>query len=271
MPDKKKPGKLFSVLMIGDIVGKSGCRAIFLHLKTLKKEHKIDFVIANGENAADGFGLTPQCMDDFFKSGVDVITSGNHIWHKSEIFANHYSSLPFLRPANYPQGNPGRGYCLLEQPDGPKVGVINLQGRECMRALDCPFRKADELVKRLRQTTALIFIDFHAEAPQEKQALAHYLAGRVSAVVGTHTHVQTSDETILKNHTAYLTDLGMTGPRHSVIGFEVEAARQRAINNVPIKMTPSENPSLISGALLKVCPSTGAAFSIDRISVKAKI
>lgn len=251
------------VLMLGDVSGKAGLGALFLGLSCAIKENKIDFVISNGENAADGFGIT---IDDYNKmktSGVDVITSGNHIWQKTEIFSILDSQDDILRPANYPEPCVGKGM-TIKNCGKYKIGVINLQGRVDMPLIDDPFRKAEALVRNIKKVTPIIFVDFHAESAEEKEALAFLLDGSVSAVVGTHTHVQTRDEKILANGTAYITDLGLTGVHGAVIGSSPEKAIERQLTQLPIRSEVAEGKGEMEGVIIDVSAETGKALKITR-------
>lgn len=251
-----------TALLLGDIVGQPGCRAVFIRLKSLIKKYHSDIVIANGENAADGFGITPEIMEQLFSSGVDVITSGNHIWQKKEIFSYFDTQERLLRPANYPKEAPGHGYCEVEV-KGVKVAVINLQGRDRLSPIDCPFHVGKNILKKLKSRIRIV--DFHAEAPDEKEALAYYLDGSVSAVVGTHTHIQTADERILEKGTAFITDIGMTGPVNTVIGMDIPTAIKRALTQLPLKMEVPDEPAEIRGVLLRIDEETGKTLSIERV------
>lgn len=252
------------VLLIGDVVGPSGMRALFMHLAQLKKRCRCDLVIANVENSAAGFGLTLAQADEFVGYGIDVMTTGNHIWQQREIWPRLDTDDRLLRPHNYPASVPGKGVCAV-QVAGVTVGVLNLEGRLGMSALNCPFRVAKAEVTRLRKVTPLVVVDVHAESLEEKEALALYLDGTVSAVVGTHTHVQTADERILPGGTAYLTDLGMTGPRNSVLGMKSEVVLRRSFSQMPLRMEVDEGPADICGALLSVDRRSGKAVGIERI------
>ena len=232
------------------------------------RERGIDFCVINGENSAGGFGITEASAGKLFSYGADVITTGNHVWDRQDTDTLLDSQSTILRPANYPPGVRGRGQVVAESRDGLKVGVLNLQGRIFMSAIDCPFRTADRIVDEMRLETSIIFVDFHAEATSEKMALGRYLDGRVSAVVGTHTHVMTADETILKGGTAYLTDAGMTGPHESIIGVRVEQSMARIIKQIPVRFSPASNDLRLSGVIIEVNPSTGKAESIERLHVK---
>ena len=252
------------VLVLGDIVGQSGCRALYAGLKSLVKKTDASVVVANAENASGGFGLTCEIADQLFSIGIAVLTSGNHIWQQREILTYMVDNTSVLRPANYPKNPPGSGSCIVDV-RGSLLGVINLQGRVRLSPLDCPFTVGSSVVRDLRRTTKSIIVDFHAEDTEEKEALGWYLDGEVSAVVGTHTHVQTADERILKKGTAYITDIGMTGPLNSTIGFSPEIARDRVITQMPLKMQVSDEPGVIRGVLVDIDDTTGRAVSIDRV------
>ncbi len=254
-----------SVLFISDIVGRPGRAAVREWVPRLRKRFDVDLCIANGENAAGGFGLTPHTAGELLARGIDVITSGNHIWDRREILPLLEEDGRILRPANYPSGAPGRGFTVRTLERGEKVAVVSLQGRVFMGESDCPFRTADELVEDLRRTTPLIVVDFHAEATSEKIALGWFLDGRVSAVIGTHTHVQTADERILPGGTAYLTDAGMTGPFDSIIGTVKQAALGRFLTQVPARFDVADGDVRLSGVVLTLDPDTGRAVGIERL------
>ncbi len=258
------------ILFIGDIVGKPARRAIDGLLAKIMAEHQIEFSIANAENAAGGMGITPAIAIEILDQGIDVLTSGNHIWAKKEIipFLNEESRL--LRPANYPDQVPGKGAGLFTSKHGTKVAVLNLEGRVFMKNLDCPFRVAEKESERLQKETRVIIVDFHAEATSEKVALASYLNGKVSAVLGTHTHVQTSDERILDGGTAAITDVGMTGPLDSVIGIRTEVALGRFLTQVPWKFDVATEDIELQGAVIDVDPETGKSRTIQRLRVPLK-
>ncbi|MCL6559401.1 MAG: TIGR00282 family metallophosphoesterase, partial [Firmicutes bacterium] len=230
------------LLMIGDIVGRSGRRAVKVNLSSLKKEYDLDMVIANGENAAGGKGITREVAQELFSSGVDVLTMGNHVWNKKEAFEYIDRETRIVRPANYPPGTPGIGANVYETRRKVKVAVINLAGRVFLQAIDCPFRKAEELVEMMKEKARVVVVDFHAEATSEKIAMGWFLAGKVSAVVGTHTHVQTADERILPGGTAYITDLGMTGPWNSIIGVKKEIIIEKFITQIPQRFEVATGP-----------------------------
>ncbi|MBI2460125.1 MAG: TIGR00282 family metallophosphoesterase [Candidatus Rokubacteria bacterium] len=255
-----------TLLMIGDVFGEPGRKAVFGLLPQLKAEYDVDFTIANVENAAGGAGVTPPIARALLDGGVDVLTSGNHIWDKKEIVEFITKENCLLRPANYPPGTPGVGAVVLKA-GAHKVGVLNLMGRIFMPTLDCPFRKADEELPRLREETPVIVVDMHGEATSEKQAMGWYLDGRASAVLGTHSHVQTADERILPAGTAYCTDLGLTGPVDSVIGIAKEIAIQRFVSQMPARFEPARGPTRLQGAVVRVDPETGRALEIRRLQV----
>lgn len=252
--------KSFKTLLLGDVYSDPGCRVIFSKLKSLIEKYQADFVIVNGENACNGFGVSVDNMEMLFACGVNVITSGNHIWQKDEIYPYLDSQENFLRPANFNKIAPGHGFTVCNG-----IGVLNLQGRINMPPIDDPFDSAVVCVDKLLQSTKTIFVDFHAESVEEKEALAYSLDGKVTAVVGTHTHVQTADERILPNGSAYITDLGMCGPKDSVIGCDKDLAIKRQKTQMPIKAVSSDNPANICGVLVESDPETGKAISITRI------
>jgi len=260
--------KSIRFLMLGDIVGAAG-RAIFQrHIDKIRKEHAIDAVIVNGENSAHGVGITPKIADFFKSCGVNVITSGNHIWHKKEIFPYLAAHHDLLRPANYPSGAPGVGVTTFSI-NSATAAVINLQGQVFMREnIESPFRTAETILTYLRDKTKLIFIDFHAEATSEKIALGVFLDGKVTAVLGTHTHVQTADERILPNGTAYVTDVGMAGSINSLLGMESSPIIQRFLTQLPVKFTVAMNPPYrLDGVIVEADPMSGKALSIKRIEI----
>jgi len=252
------------ILMIGDIVGRSGRKAVMETLTTIRQELKLDIIVANGENAAGGNGITSEIAKDLFGFGVDIITSGNHIWDKKEIISYIDREPRLLRPANYPSGTPGKGVGVYNI-NGFTVGVINLSGRVYMPDLDCPFKMADVLINNMCQQTNIILVDFHAEATSEKVALSRYLDGRISAFVGTHTHIQTADEKILSGGTAYITDLGMTGPYNSVIGVKVDLVLHKFTTQMPVRFEVADGPYQFNAVVIEVDEETGKAESIDRV------
>lgn len=255
---------------MGDIVGRPGRDACARLVTRLRAELSADFVLANAENAAGGFGLTPCIADDLLGLGIDVLTSGNHVYAKKEIEDYLTVSERLLRPANYPAGAPGRGTALLPDAEGRLVGVVNLQGVVFMDALDCPFTRGREEIERLRRATQCVVVDFHAEATAEKMAFARHVDGLCSAVLGTHTHVQTADETLLAGGTAFISDLGMTGPTDSVIGMGVEAVLERFLLKVPRRLEVARGSAVLCGAVVEVDDVTGRAQSITRLRVPAE-
>jgi metallophosphoesterase (TIGR00282 family) len=256
-----------NILFIADIVARPGRWAVSQVLPDLKKSHQIDFTIANVENAAGGFGLTKEIAKKIHSYGVDCLTSGNHIWDRKDIFPYLEEDQRILRPANYPQEAPGKGAAVYQTIAGEKIGVLNIQGRVYIKEINCPFRVAKEEVRKLKEETKIILIDMHAEATSEKIALGWYLDGEVSAIIGTHTHVPTADETILPRGTAYITDAGMTGAHDSVIGINKEDALARFLLQIPRRFTPAKGDVRFCGALVDVDVDTGKAKSIQRISI----
>lgn len=253
-----------NILFVGDIVGTPGLNIVQSWLPSLEKKYRADIIIANGENASDGKGLTEKEARILFDLGVKVITGGNHTWDKNQSQDFLKIEQRALRPMNYPKGTFGNGYYIVNSAKG-KVAVLNLQGRAFMATIDCPFRTAEWVLTKIRQETKNIFVDFHAEATAEKLALAYFLDGKVSAIVGTHTHIQTADERIFPNGTAYITDVGMTGPYDSVIGMKKEAAINRFIYQTPQKYQTATEQVHISAVLIKIDSETGKAKHIERI------
>jgi len=254
------------ILFIGDIVGEPGRRAVKILVPRLRAAHGLDFIIANGENSAGGNGITPMIAQELFEAGVDVITTGDHLWDQKEVIELLEKEPRFLRPLNYPRGTPGTGSGVFKVRDLPPVAVLNAQGRTFMQPpLDSPFHAAREEVMQLRQHARILFVDFHAEATSEKIAFARMLDGHVSAVVGTHTHVQTADEQIFPGGTAYLTDSGFTGPQESVLGREIQPVLERFLTNMPRRFGVAQNNVRLSGAIIEVDAATGKAVKIERV------
>ncbi|MDP2303465.1 MAG: TIGR00282 family metallophosphoesterase [Ignavibacteria bacterium] len=253
-----------NLLFIGDIIGKPGLEFVQTWLPSLIQKYKADVVIANGENASDGKGLTSKEGELLFNLGVHVITGGNHTWDKFQSQEYIRTEPRALRPLNYPKGAHGNGYYILNSKLG-KIAVINLQGRTYMASIDCPFRTADWVLSKIKSETNLIFVDFHAEATAEKIAMGLYLDGKVSAMVGTHTHIQTSDEKILSKGTGYITDVGMTGPYNSVIGMKVQAAINRFLFQTPQKYETAEGDIHIAGMFFKMDIKSGKTLEVERI------
>ena len=256
------------IFFIGDIIGKPGRRAVKAVLTSLISSREIDLVIANCENAAAGFGITRDIVEELYEAHIDILTSGNHIWDKKEVlgFIEDYETL--LRPANYPAAVPGKGSVLIPTAAGDYVGVLNLAGRIFMAPIDCPFVAAKKEIARLKTKTNVIIVDIHAEATSEKKALGWYLDGEVSAVLGTHTHVQTADNEVLPGGTAYISDVGMTGPFDSVIGIKKETIIERFLTQIPNKFDVAKNDLRLQGVLMDIDAQSGRASAIERISVQ---
>ena len=255
------------VLFIGDIVGNPGRRAVKVLLPGIVGNYGVDIVIANCENAAGGFGVTRKIVDELYHNEIDILTSGNHIWDKKEIssFIDDYETL--LRPANYPEETVGKGSVIIDTRVGISLAVLNLEGRVFMKPLDCPFRVAEREIDGLKDKTNIIFVDMHAEATSEKEALGWFLDGRVSAVVGTHTHVQTADERVLPLGTAYITDAGMTGSFDSVLGIRKEVALERFLTLLPNRFDVAKGDVRLQGVLIDIDNRTGKALSIERLNI----
>jgi 2',3'-cyclic-nucleotide 2'-phosphodiesterase len=256
-----------NLLFIGDIFASPGRRIVADHLSDIVETNRIDLVVANGENAAGGFGITPSIAEDLFALGIDVITTGNHIWDKREVY-DYFARQPrLLRPANYPDA-PGGGIITLVAKDGTLCAVINLQGRTYMPAIDCPFRSADRLLSGLDPAVKVKFVDFHAEVTSEKIAMGWYLDGRVSAVIGTHTHVPTADTRILPGGAAYQTDCGMTGPYQSVIGVETGLILQRFLTGMPVRMEAARAGAELHAVIVDIDETSGKARAVRRHTVQ---
>lgn len=255
------------ILFIGDIVGKVGRSAVKASLPALTDKYKIDMIIANGENIAGGFGLTESLVNDLYAMGVHVITTGNHVWDKKDFVGYIAKDNRVLRPANFAPGVPGYGSIIHALPDGTKVGVLNLSGRVFMANMDCPFRTAQTEIETLAQVAKVIIIDLHAEATSEKIAFGYFVDGKASAVIGTHTHVQTADEKILPHGTAYITDVGMTGPAQSVIGIDVKQIIQRFLTGMPDRFETAQGKGILSAVVVDIDAGTGKASGIQRIQL----
>jgi hypothetical protein len=255
------------VLFIGDIVGRPGRRALETYLRQVRESRGITLTVANGENAAGGFGITPSVAEDLFAAGIDVITTGNHVWDKREAIPLLPKENRILRPLNYPPGTPGTGSIVVRDRKGCKVAVVNLEGRVFMRPQDCPFHAINRELPDLTLETPVIIVDFHAEATSEKLAMGWHLDGRVSAVFGTHTHVQTADERILPQGTGYLTDVGMTGPSESVIGVKHDIIVRRFLSSMPEKFMIAKEFPQFQAVALEIDPANGKALSIERINL----
>ena len=256
------------VLMVGDVYGEPGRSALARLLPRLKREHEIDLTVVNVENAAGGFGVTASLGKWFLDQGVDVMTSGNHIWDKKEVVEYIGKENLLLRPANFPAGTPGAGHITVKS--GPhRVGVVNLMGRIFMSPIDCPFRKADAILAEIGRETRIILVDMHAEATSESLAMGWYLDGRATAVVGTHRHVQTADERVLPGGTAYITDIGLTGPTDGVIGVDRAQIIQRFLTQMPMRFQTAKGPAALSAVVITVDPDTGRASAIRRLHLPA--
>ena len=256
------------ILFVGDIVGEPGRKTVARLVPKLVAERGVDLVIGNAENAAGGFGITPDVARELFKVGIHVLTSGNHIWDKKEIIEYIADEPRLLRPANYPKGAPGRGSVVVTTASGEKVGVVQLMGRVSMPTLDCPFRVGRHEIETVRRESRTIIVDMHAEATSEKMAMGWFLDGEVSGVFGTHTHVQTADERILPKGTAYLTETGMTGPTESVIGIKKEIAIEKFLTQMPRRFEVAPGPCVFSAVLLDVDTIVGKAVSVERLRIQ---
>lgn len=254
-----------NILFIGDIVGEPGRRVLLKRLHRVISHYGIDLVAGNGENAAGGFGITPEVAGELFDLGLSVITLGNHAWDKREALDMIHKDSRILRPANYPEGVPGRGAIVMETAGGERIAFLQVMGRVFMPTLDCPFRTAEREVAALKAQAGAILVDMHAETTSEKKAMGYFLDGRVSAVVGTHTHVQTADEQILPNGTAYVTDIGMTGPINSVIGMKPEMAVRRFLTQMPKRLEVASGPAVLSAVMVELDGTTGKAIRIHRV------
>lgn len=254
-----------NVLFIGDIVGKPGRLALKQALSDLVARYEVDFTIANGENAAGGLGITRAVADEILGCGVDMMTMGNHVWRHKDFVQYADEERRVIRPANYPTGCPGRGSEAFAAGNGRSIGVVNVVGRVFMEPLDCPFRAVDREIEELRGRTSMVVVDVHAEASSEKIAMGWYLDGRAAAVVGTHTHVQTADERILPKGTAYITDVGMTGPRDSVIGITAGPVIERFLTGMPTRFEVAAGPVILNGVVLQIDAESGRAQSITRV------
>jgi len=255
------------VMLVGDVIGRPGRKAFRENVQKLRKEKNIDVVIVNGENSASGKGLTRNSLDELYSGGADIVTTGNHVWDKKDVM-EFIDSEPFLiRPANYPEGTPGKGFCLYPF-KAKTIGVMNLSGRSFMPALDCPFQKVDEMLKELQGECDMFFLDFHAETTSEKMAMGWYLDGRVNAVVGTHTHIQTSDARMLPRGTAYITDLGMVGPWNSVLGVKTDKIIYKFTTGLPVRFEVEESgPQVFSGVIVETDDKTNATTGIEPILI----
>ena len=257
---------MVKLLFIGDIVGKPGRKAVRYFLPRLRETLGLDFIVANGENSAGGSGITPGTASEIFEAGVDVITCGDHLWDQREVVSLLNNEPRFVRPENYPEGTPGQGFCVQQIGDLPPIGVLNLQGQTFMKPIENPFYAADAAVDELREQTPIILVDMHAETTSEKIAMGRFLDGRVSAVIGTHTHVQTADEHIFPGGTAFLCDAGCTGPQESILGREIEPIIQRFLTYQPQRFAVASKRVTLNGAVIDIDELSGKATSIERVS-----
>ena len=254
------------ILFLGDIVGRPGRRAVHELLPSLKIKYEPKFIIANGENAAGGNGITRDVADDLFGAGIDLLTMGNHVWDNKDVYNFIDDDDRIVRPANYPPDTPGSGFTIARKAERA-IGIINLSGRVFMPPIDCPFRAADQIIPTLKKKTPVIIIDFHAEATSEKSALAWYMDGQVTAVIGTHTHIQTADEKVFPKGTAFITDVGMTGPRDSILGVKVEQVVEKMISLRPVRFEVAGGPLMLNAVSVEVDEGSGKALEIQRIQV----
>ena len=255
------------IAMVGDVIGRPGRTAFAKYTAQLRKEKKIDIVVVNGENSAGGKGITRTSLDELLHAGADIVTSGNHIWDKKDVL-EFIDREPFLiRPANYPDGTPGKGWCVYPW-RAKNIGVLNLSGRAFMPPMDCPFQKVEDILAEMKDECDIILLDFHAETTSEKMAMGWYLDGRVNAVVGTHTHIQTADERILPNGTAYITDLGMVGPWDSVLGVKTEIIIQKFTTGMPVRFDLAAGPNVYSAVILDIDEASNKTVGIERILIK---
>ncbi len=256
------------VFFIGDIVGDIGRKIVKDNLPKIVDRYKVDLVIANGENSAGGFGITQKVAEELFSMGIHILTSGNHIWDKKEAIGYITKENRLLRPANYPPMVPGVGSIVINTHPGEKAAILNLSGRTFMHPIDCPFQVAEKELRELSKEVKVIIVDFHAEATSEKWAMGWFLDGKVSAVIGTHTHVQTADEQILPEGTAYITDVGMTGPVHSIIGIKKEQIIERFLTQMPRRFEIAKGPSLLCGIVIEIDSKTGKTLALQRLQLR---
>lgn len=253
------------IMMVGDIYAQPGRKAVCDLIPSLREEFQLDLVIANGENSAGGVGITVNVLEELLNSGIDFVTSGNHIWDKKDIFDFIDQSTCLIRPANYPAGTPGKGFGIIRALTGEAIGIINLAGRVFMPPVDCPFRSADAVLDILSNECKIILVDFHAEATSEKMALGWYLDGRVTCVAGTHTHVQTSDERVLPGGTAFISDIGMVGPHNSVLGVNKDTVINKFLSGLPVKFEVAKGPVVFCAIVIDVNTTTGKTNDIIRV------
>ncbi len=255
------------ILIVGDVVGRPGRKAFGKYTKELRQKHNIDIVIVNGENSAGGKGVSRKSLDELYAAGADIVTSGNHIWDNREVQGLIDDEPYLVRPANYPEGAPGKGWCLYPF-KAKNIAVINLSGRAFMPDMDCPFQKIDDILSEIGDQADIKILDFHAETTSEKMAMGFYLDGRVQVVVGTHTHIQTADERLLPNGTAYITDLGMVGPWNSVLGVKSDIIIKKFTSCMPIRFDLADGPAVYSAVIVEIDDATNKAVAVERLLIK---
>ena len=255
------------ILIVGDVVGRPGRKAFGKYTKELRQKHNIDIVIVNGENSAGGKGVSRKSLDELYAAGADIVTSGNHIWDNREVQGLIDDEPYLVRPANYPEGVPGKGWCLYPF-KAKNIAVINLSGRAFMPDMDCPFQKIDDILSEIGDQADIKILDFHAETTSEKMAMGFYLDGRVQVVVGTHTHIQTADERLLPNGTAYITDLGMVGPWNSVLGVKSDIIIKKFTSCMPIRFDLADGPAVYSAVIVEIDDATNKAVAVERLLIK---
>ncbi len=257
------------IMLVGDVVGRAGRRAFRTHTPRLRTERGVDVVVVNGENSAGGKGFTRKALDELYAGGADIVTSGNHVWDKKDVF-DFIDDEPFLvRPANYPEGTPGRGWCIFPF-KARNIAVVNLSGRSFMPALDCPFQKIEEILSDIGDRADVVVLDFHAETTSEKLAMGHYLDGRVDIVVGTHTHVQTADAQILPGGTAYITDLGMVGAQDSILGVRSDLVIKKFLTGMPVRFEMAEGPAEYAAVIVDIDDTGRRCTAIERVMIRAE-
>ena len=255
------------ILIVGDVVGRPGRKAFGKYTKELRQKHNIDIVIVNGENSAGGKGVSRKSLDELYVAGADIVTSGNHIWDNREVQGLIDDEPYLVRPANYPEGAPGKGWCLYPF-KAKNIAVINLSGRAFMPDMDCPFQKIDDILSEIGEQADIKILDFHAETTSEKMAMGFYLDGRVQVVVGTHTHIQTADERLLPNSTAYITDLGMVGPWNSVLGVKSDIIIKKFTSCMPVRFDLADGPAVYSAVIVEIDDATNKAVAVERLLIK---
>ncbi|MCR5176708.1 MAG: TIGR00282 family metallophosphoesterase [Anaerovibrio sp.] len=254
------------LMIVGDVVGRPGRKAFARHTRELRQKHNVDVVIVNGENSAGGKGVSRKSLDELYNNGADIITSGNHIWDNREVYGLIDSEPYLIRPANYPEGAPGKGWCIYPF-KAKNIAVVNMSGRAFMPEMDCPFQKIEDVLSEIKDQADITILDFHAETTSEKMAMGYYLDGRVQAVVGTHTHIQTADQRILPNGTAYITDLGMVGPLNSVLGVKADIIIKKFTSCMPVRFELADGPAVYSAVIVDIEDATNRSTGIERILI----